>query len=364
MFGTFEQVGIMKINSKKIEEFFAPLINIKGVGNIVYSLAFLVILFVPLFEDIYTSSPISTQVFIGKEKMISMVNNFKYHVLKDKIFTGLIANQDGWLAYTGEKSLDDFQNADQFTSGELENIRARLNNLCSKLTESGIKLIIVVPPNKNTIYPEYMPFEITQMNKESRLDQVMTIWSDTDNCKMVDLRNILFEAKKNNKVYYSTDTHWNQFGAFLAYQELAKIMKIDFPAIKVRSLSDFQLGLSIFSGDLRGGNFGHFDLSEETVNLQFKFKPNYSSRYFTSPEGVNMIITHSSENTLPKAIFYRDSFFTAVYPYISEDFSEAYYFWSQNIDFEWVNLKKPDYLILEVAERYLGDVFFNIPNLK
>ncbi|MCJ7688236.1 MAG: hypothetical protein MUO60_02770 [Clostridiaceae bacterium] len=319
---------------------------------------------IPMLDGILKNQTISIQSFVGKDQMISMVNNFKYHVMKDRIFNGFVTNQNGWLMYTGEFSLDDFQNTDQFTGQELENIKNRLDNLCSRLSESGIKLIIVVPPNKNTIYPEYMPSEISRMNKESRLDQVMSIWNDSDYCTMVDLRPTLFEAKKNNQVYYSTDTHWNPYGAFLAYQELAKILKEDYPAVKVRPISYFPLEPSLYNGDLTGKDFGHFNLEEETDAIQYDSHSNFSPCFHQIPGVVDIINTYPDDSTLPKAIFYRDSFYTGVYPFLCENFSDASYFWSNNIDFDLVNLKKPDYLILEVAERYLGNAMFSIPEPK
>ena len=36
--------------------------------------------------------------------------------------------------------------------------------------------------------------------------------------KWIDLRPKLIEASRNDKVYYKYDAHWNDYGAYLAYQ--------------------------------------------------------------------------------------------------------------------------------------------------
>jgi len=38
--------------------------------------------------------------------------------------------------------------------------------------------------------------------------------------QLIDVRRELIEAKKNQQVYYKTDTHWNQRGAFVGYSKI------------------------------------------------------------------------------------------------------------------------------------------------
>lgn len=330
-------------------------------GNILFSIFFLIILFVPMIEDIIKASPISSESFVGKEQLLSSMGNIKFHVLGDRYFKGVINGYDNWIIYTGENSLNDYQNTHPFTADKIKSIRKRLKNLCATTTKNDIKLLILIPPNKNTIYPEYMPAEIPQINKKSRLDQVMSVWENTDDCQVIDLRNTLLEAKTKNKVYNSTDSHWTDYGAFLAYKQLAQIFRYDFPSVKVRSISDYELRSVIFHGDLTS-TFGYFDVQESAVRFEPAFEINYIVRTFDTSPGIrDTVITYADDPTLPVAIIYRDSFFTALIKFVAENFREAYYFWSYKIDFEAVKANKPDYLILEVTERYLETAIFSLP---
>lgn len=334
--------------------------------HIIFSVVFLFILFIPLIEDIYHASKISTETFIGKDELHSLVNNFKYRVVHDRVFNGLIAEQDGWLVYTDENSLDDFQNTDPLNKVELETIRKRLKSLCSSVNEAGIYLIIVIPPNKNTIYSERLTPQIPRIKDKSRLDQILSVWKNTENCTMIDLRGPLLEAKQHAAVYNATDTHWNYAGAYIAYERVVQVIRKDFPAVVLHPLSDFEQKQVIISGDL-GPKFAHIKIEEEDIQFKPKFQPSVIQRAY-GPITVGKIpvhdftVTMTGKPELPVAIVYRDSFFDHLYRFIGESFNEGYYYWSHNIDFPMLRKKKPDYLILEATERYLLSAIYTWTN--
>ena len=95
----------MKSTKEKYISFIRKPFSGNGIRNRIFSLLFLVVLALPFVEDVTSVSPISGQSFFAKDQMISAVNNFKFHILGDQIFNGLIADQNGWLIYSGEDSL-------------------------------------------------------------------------------------------------------------------------------------------------------------------------------------------------------------------------------------------------------------------
>lgn len=349
------------MSSKNIKQILKGLCDNKKIGEITFSICFIGLLFIPILEDLSTSSSVSTKNFFGKDKMLTLVNDFRFYVLKDKVFDGLIVGENNWLIYTGEDSISDYQNTKLFIQNELEVIDSQLDDLCSELNSRNIKLIFVVPPNKNTIYPEYMPAEISRMNKESRLDQVMNLENDKEGCRFVDLRDELLDVKKENQVYLATDTHWNQFGAFEAYTQISKIIQSDFPNVKIRPFSDFRVNTTLTVGDLTSQNFGHFTLSEEIDTLTSNFDPQYIARSYQNANGIQIMTTTSSDKSLPTAIFYRDSFTNALLPFIAENFSEATYFWTYKVDLGLITEVNPDYVIFIITERYLPEIVNILP---
>ena len=224
----------------------------------------------------------------------------------------------------------------------------------------------MIAPNKNTIYPEYLPKEMAPLNTDSRLDQIMNFWIDSKNCRIIDLRSTLINAKKSHQVDFETDTHWNDNGAFLGYQALANIMKEDFPEITVHKVSEYSQEKIEYHGDMTSANFGHFDLSETTSIFKPKNQPEVFSRFFTTPDGMNVgsynaIATYKNNTDLPDALIFYDLFFNLIFPFLKDNLHEAFYLWSLGIDMEMVETVKPDYLIIEITERNLGLRLFSLP---
>ncbi len=341
-----------------------------GINLFIIPIVILCILVFPLFSAFFTkTSQNFPEQFIGKDHLISLVNNFRLKVLKDRIFKDLYVSENNWLVYTGGPSLDDIQNTNQFSQSELAQLTDRVKSLCSRMTNIGTRLIIMIPPNKNTIYPEFIPPVIQLMNKGSRLDQFMAAWENTATCKVVDLRDALFRAKLDNQVYFSTDTHWTDLGAFIGYQELAKMMKEDFPAIEVHELSDYEQIKYQRTGDLAGKNFGSFKIEETAISLVPKYTVGHLARYYISSSGMNTgahnaIFTFTDNTDLPNAVIFYDSFFNVfLTPYLMDSFNTAYLLFSSGIDLELVEKTKPDFMIIEITERNLEIRLLQLPQL-
>jgi hypothetical protein len=292
--------------------------------------------------------------FIGRDYMVSGINNFRYFIMKDRVYEQMITDTMGWFMLADQPSMDDYQRANLFTVNELEIVRNKLSNLCTFTTKNGIDLIFIVPPNKNTIYPEYMPAEITIMNKQSRLDQVVEIWEETDRCKMLDLRDELIEAKSSTQVYYSTDTHWNDSGVFIAHQALIKMLMQKYPSIQMPSEEDYQMTDQEYFGDLIGKNFGQINTSEIATFYTPIGNPGYHLITSIGAWGWEVNDSYNVNTDLPSAIAYRDSFLSSWIPFLAQIFREAHYYWSYKIDPNRIIGEHPDIIIIEFTERALG----------
>ena len=75
-------------------------------------------------------------------------------------------------------------------------------------------------------------------------------------------------------------------------------------------------------------------------------------------EGTNGVHTKGTNENLPRALIFRDSFFYALEPFISPMFSEAEYKWKQfnESDKEYILKYKPDIIIFEAVERYAPNI--------
>lgn len=259
--------------------------------------------------------------------------------------------------YTGDLSLDDYQKTAPFKEADLKSMQERLDRIHDRLAAKGVMFLIVIPPNKNTIYPEHMPKEVPIMGTQSRLDQVTEYEKQHGKTPILDLRPALIEASKSHPVYYSTDTHWNPYGAWVGYREILNVLQKDFPELKPYSLDDYvYLPLGMQPGDI-ASNLGQVSVEEEHFELALASRKPVDK--WIATVGKNQVITTALPgSTLPRLLIFRDSFSDNLAPFLSDNFSRAVYVSSYSIDQHLIDAEKPDIVIYEATERWLSKLFF------
>ena len=68
------------------------------------------------------------------------------------------------------------------------------------------------------------------------------------------------------------------------------------------------------------------------------------------------IVTEQDAPGRPRAVVFRDSFGSALIPFLSEEFSRAVYLWQYNVDPDVVLAERPDVVIQEWVGRRLEHV--------
>lgn len=132
--------------------------------------------------------------FYKKDFLIRKANSLRTGV-GDRILPGSLIGKDGWVDYTGDANIDDYQNLKPF---ELkEELILRLKTLHQYLESQGITLWVVIAPNKATIYPDKLPEQIKSLPTESRLDRLINDLEDNNLPIIVDLRHSLRVAREN-----------------------------------------------------------------------------------------------------------------------------------------------------------------------
>lgn len=120
--------------------------------------------------------------------------------------TELVSSQKDNLIPT-EFSIPDYLGLTPFTSHDLFMIKDNIESFEKSLSKNNIRLLIVVAPNKHTIYPEFLPSSIANLpRKESRLDQIINFMNENSSYKISDYRSIFLQKKVNKKLFYQLDT--------------------------------------------------------------------------------------------------------------------------------------------------------------
>jgi len=330
---------------------------IKKYYPIFFIIAFIGLLLVPL-RNLSLDPNTIEESFYPRVRLVAWTSNLRV-ALGDRVFPKVIVGRDGWLVYTAESDIEDYQNSDLFTAEQLAHIQKSLDALSARYAERGITLLLVVPPNKNSIYPERVPTQIPILGKESKLEQLTAYLAQHGQSQILDLRPALLAAKSEREIYYATDTHWNDYGAYLAYSAIMTELHQTYPDLSPRPQADFKvvtrapelLDLSV--------NVGTTLFPEAKIQLKPKFEMHTTYKNVTVG-GRKLMFSYNPSPSLPKLVMYHDSFFFRVIPLLGEHFSNGLYvqnymgggLWSLS----WVDEQKPGVVIIEFSERYLQDL--------
>ncbi len=296
--------------------------------------------------------------FVYRDALIRVEYWLRYFALREAVFPQVLLGSNGWMYYTNEGNLDYYQRVNPLSYEQTAKIAANLVEIQNRMDDAGIKSLLVIAPNKETIHPEYLPAGIPRAENPTWADQLISILKSTP-VQVLDLRPVLQDARRDAPVYFKTDTHWNPVGARAAYDAILGTLQPDFPVLKAHPLSDFDQITETTSGDLAELIHLKGDIKEHFTALHARFeKP---SKGLKNPP-VGQMITVMPDQALPDAVIFRDSFFNGLQPFTSEHFRRVVYVSDFRIDFNLIDEEKPDIVILEVAERYLDRLLTALPD--
>ena len=302
--------------------------------------------------------------FILRDTFVRWHGEAKVNWLKTSSSRDVVLGKQGWLFYTGDESIQDFRHLYPSSPKQLESMRAIFQEMRDRLAERNIKFLVVVAPDKHSIYPEFMPDTLRQLKGQSRLDQLSEVMKKQSKINFLDLRPALLAAKKNQQVYYANDTHWNDYGAFAAYQATAARMKAWFPQLKVASLQDYKIAtMSRNGGDLTR-LLGLQNISTE----QFQVLQPISKNQTINEKEIQLhsfqhrlqsgSLTHSDNGEIRSVMVFGDSFSDSKLKlFLSQHFKTGrWYRFGDNrtIYLDLIDSVKPDLVIFETIQRQIA----------
>jgi hypothetical protein len=267
--------------------------------------------------------------------------------------------RDGWFFYAGENSLDYYRSTQPFTPEQLEQWRRGLERRRDWLAARGIRYLFAVMPNKETIYPEFMPRGYNRVRPQSRLDQLLGYLREHSSVPVLDVRASLRLAKGRERLYYHTDSHWNCRGAYAAYDRIIETLAAWFPEMKPLPSSELRdYEKSVPGGDLTqmlglGDRVGEHYLGRQPRVQHARRTNEVFPRPKSVPEFMASYAMERADAGLPRAVMYHDSFANWFVPALSEHFRRIVYVWDYNIDRALLERERPDVVIQEMVERSL-----------
>lgn len=277
--------------------------------------------------------------------LISLNSWVNYCVFKSSSSERVILGKNKWLFYgdtNDGNSIADYEGTNAFSDEEIQAMKDVCRSTQNRLEEMGIQLAIVIPPNKERVYSEYMP-DCYTFKESSRTDLMIEELKNED-IHVIDLKNDLLNRKSDYPLYYPYDTHWNQLGAYVGACSI--LNSWGYPT---EDLSE----LTILSAAKRGGDLANMlNLS----NLVFDDGAEYSIQESYSGDGTQLsdgfLYFKNPDAPIAKTVFLLgDSFREAMKPALCKYFSDVYIVPRGSYTYTMLEQAGPDYMIVEYVER-------------
>jgi alginate O-acetyltransferase complex protein AlgJ len=282
---------------------------------------------------------------------------WKWSIFNESPDTTTLQGEQGWLYWAKEGMVENYTGQAQFTEKELQNWQKLLEARRDWLARRGGKYIFVVAPNKETIYPEFLPKWVVRSGHAGKLDEFLAYMRQHSTVPVLDLRPDLIAAKSQRPTYYKTDTHWNNFGAFVAYQRLLHALQEQIPELKPLGLDCFDLIPAVGRGGDLAICIGQEYEMPETQGVTFRpLAPLHPLQRLQrlqrfDHDGQNSSIVTQNPAEKGKVILFRDSFSEAWIPFVGYHFNQAIYLGERTWDRAMLEREKPDLVVDEIVER-------------
>lgn len=293
-----------------------------------------------------------------REAMIKGYSRYRFCLYHDSpVPDKVLVGRNNWLYSTEDGAIEDYRGMTPFTGEELHTIKANLEKRQTFLSQRNIRYYLLIAPNKTSIYPEYMPRRINRYSTTDRWEQLRQYLADSCSVPVLDMEPVLLQAKQHQPLYFKTDLHWNNHGAFLAYTQLMQRIHADFPSLRPLSRENFTvLARPKTDGDMaRMIGIEHIPDTEYIYQslkpTPFAYLPPPVYPTYISPEAA--IVTAVNDTLLPRALVFRDSYTSYMIPFLSPHFHRCVYLWTHSFDYVIVEQEKPDIVVHELAEKLI-----------
>jgi hypothetical protein len=152
-----------------------------------------------------------TDRLAGRDALVRGAARVKVHGLGVSATPRVILGTGGWLFLRPEAEPNYLRPDDPALDDRLRRWRSVLLARRDWLAARGVRYLVVVAPEKSSVYPEFLP-AVDRRPAPTPLDRLLTLLPDDATWRVLDLRSPLARAKAEGDVYYRTDTHWNDHG--------------------------------------------------------------------------------------------------------------------------------------------------------
>lgn len=277
-------------------------------------------------------------------------------LLKEKFFgmsgeDAVIQGKDGFYFYTD--SVESYLGQPSMDERELRGTARVLALIQEYVEDRGGSFVFTVAPNKNTLYPQYMPYYYKKIQENGDLERLEE-QLEKSGVVYADLKEAF--SQQDEVLYHRLDSHWDNKGAALAMGVILDSLgqeHTDYSGMPYAVRRDFD-------GDLYGMVHPLGKKKDENVYYEKELAFSYGEG-FKSTEDTRIHTTNPAKGH--KAVVFRDSFGNSLTPFLAEEYKEGYFDRSVPYPVDALEEQGADTLIFEIVERHLDILAKEAPRM-
>lgn len=275
----------------------------------------------------------------------------------------VIIGQSNWLYlndvnikyYTGENATSKVFDVEEHIKPYI-----KINELCKKL---GKQFIIHICPEKEEVYPEYMP-TLDKVDEIERPIKIREYLKENTDINYIYPKEDIISKKSNYVLYKKYDSHWNYIGAYIALNKIKETMGL-------RTIPLYDLGLE--KGIEETCDLAFFggipsDTLKPSIDYKitdYKAENNFEKIWIKQDFSSEAFMSTCERGEDRKVLLIGDSYREAIVPFATRDFKEFYCtsFMNTTAQFVKEQAKRVDTIIVLLVERNETETLNNIIEL-
>jgi len=174
--------------------------------------------FLPLLNFVLSDETLNKSQLYSVDLLEGKLNWFvfsKYHISMRESQVVIGKNKFMFLGNKYDQVIDKSIGKFQYDQVEIVEWVQKLKKLQQWYESQNIKFVLIIAPNKHSVYDEFLPIS-REKNAHIITDDISKL-AYKNNIHMLDLRKKFHNNP--NYLYHFTDTHWNPLGASIGFTE-------------------------------------------------------------------------------------------------------------------------------------------------
>ncbi len=280
--------------------------------------------------------------FAFRPQIISVDAQIQSDIFKVSNLSSVVTGKDDYLFYSS--TLDNYLGKNLLSDREIDSIAHNLKIAQTYVQANSAQFVFTVAPNKNSLYPQYMPYYYgTKVSDNSNIENLTKAMEEhgINYCE-------LYSVFENNDevLYLKQDSHWNNKGAQLAFDKIMTHTGKAHPKFVAPDTKTLD-----FMGDLSKMLYPKTQKPEKDYDYNAQFDFEYTNEVNSVEDPIIMTTSTEKGGSL---YMYRDSFGNAILPFFASSYEKAYFTkaFPLNLGIEML-VHKPDTVVVELVERNL-----------